>query len=89
MSRLDDAVKWAVRIAMDESHGYDQAKRNNPDYDCSSLISTALNNAGFNVSTSSTTHNLYSQLIDCGFNMVANRKRGDIFLSRKTCSDVY
>lgn len=83
MSRLDDAVKWAVRIAMDESHGYDQAKRNNPDYDCSSLISTALNNAGFNVSTSSTTHNLYPRLIDCGFktiNIEANRKRGDIFL---------
>ena len=73
-----------VDTANDNSHGYDQAKRNAPDYDCSSLVGTALNKAGFNVSKFSWTGNLYQQLINAGFKTVGiNEARlpGDIFLT--------
>lgn len=35
---VEDAVKWMIAIAEDNSHGYDQDNRWGPDYDCSSLI---------------------------------------------------
>ena len=35
---IEKAVEWAISIANDNSHGYDQAHRDGPDYDCSSLI---------------------------------------------------
>ena len=82
MPSLDAAVAWAVAIAQDNSHGYDQQYRNGPDYDCSSFVATALNYGGFNVATNSWTGNLYSQLIDCGFNLVNDSpKKGDVYLS--------
>lgn len=83
MSNLETAVKWMEEIAHDDSHGYDQANRNGPDYDCSSFVGTALNKAGFKVNKSSTTRNLEKQLLDNGFEKMpvgAVRQRGDIFL---------
>lgn len=73
-----------VSIANDEKHGYDQANRNAPDYDCSSLVGTALHEAGFDVSPFSWTGNLKKQLLNCGFKIIGvneDRKKGDIFLS--------
>ena len=68
MANIETAVLYMENIARDDSHGYAQDNRNgNPDYDCSSLVGTALNVAGFNVNKQSTTSNLYSQLIKCGF----------------------
>ena len=85
MPDIEKAVKYMEGIAKDDSHGYAQDNRGgNPDYDCSSLVGTALNVAGFNVSAGSTTRNLYQQLINCGFIELpidAPRKRGDVFLS--------
>lgn len=46
MSVIDSAVAWALGIAGDASHGYDQAKRQGPDYDCSSLVIAAYKQAG-------------------------------------------
>lgn len=48
---LDGAayVTWAVSIANDPAHGYDQDNRDGPDYDCSSLVAYALRAAGYNV----------------------------------------
>ena len=46
MSVADRAVEWALRIARDDSHGYDQGTRWGPDYDCSSLIISAYKQAG-------------------------------------------
>ena len=46
MSVADRAVEWALRIARDDSHGYDQGLRWGPDYDCSSLIISAYKQAG-------------------------------------------
>ena len=67
--------------ADDNTHGYDQKHRNGPDYDCSSLVGTALNVAGFNVSPFSWTGNLEKQLIACGFVKCSKPWRaGDIHL---------
>lgn len=83
MAKVDNYVSYMEKIANDDSHGYCQEHRaGNPDYDCSSLVSEALNKAGFNVKLGSTTRNLYSQLVACGFKPVSKPfQRGDIHLS--------
>lgn len=82
MLNIETAVSWAEQIAADNRHGYSQVHRNDPDYDCSSFVGTALSKAGFAVSKSSTTRNLESQLIKCGFKKChAPWKRGDIHLA--------
>lgn len=82
MSKIEKAVSWAEQIAADDRHGYSQVHRNDPDYDCSSFVGTALSKAGFAVSEYSTTRNLESQLIKCGFKKCsAPWKRGDIHLA--------
>jgi hypothetical protein len=82
MTKIEKAVLWAIAIAADNSHGYSQVHRNSPDYDCSSFVGTALSKAGFAVSEYSTTRNLESQLIKCGFKKChAPWKRGDIHLA--------
>ena len=59
MGNIEKAVSFMITVAKDDSHGYDQAHRNGGiDYDCSSLVGTALNQAGFNVKKSSTTRTL-------------------------------
>ena len=84
MGNIEKAVQFMENIAKDDNYGYDQTHRNGPNYDCSSLLGTALNEAGFNVSKYSWTGNLRKQLLACGFEEIdvnAERKRGDIFLS--------
>lgn len=82
MPEIEKAVLWAIGIADDDRHGYSQVHRNSPDYDCSSFVGTALSKAGFAVSKYSTTRNLESQLIKCGFKKCqAPWKRGDIHLA--------
>lgn len=53
---IDKAVEWAVDIANDDTHGYDQNGRWSPDYDCSSLIIQAWENAGVPVKTNGATY---------------------------------
>ena len=67
MANIYKAVKFMIDTANDNSHGYDQKHRNAPDYDCSSLVGTALHVGGFNVSPYSWTGNLERQLVACGF----------------------
>ena len=84
MGNIKKAIDFMVMIANDNSHGYDQTHRNSPDFDCSSLVATALNVAGFNVSPYSWTGNLEPQLIKCGFvKCSAPFKAGDIHLNYK------
>ena len=76
------AVQFMVTTAKDNSHGYDQTNRNGPDYDCSSLVATALNEGGFPVSRTSWTGNLEQQLRNCGFvDCKPPWKAGDIHLN--------
>ena len=46
MGIIDNAVTWALRIAADDTHGYDQTNRWGPDYDCSSFVISAFKAAG-------------------------------------------
>lgn len=67
MPNIMKAVQFMIDTANDNTHGYDQTHRNGPDYDCSSLVGTALYEAGFNVSPYSWTGNLEAQLREAGF----------------------
>lgn len=82
MPDINKAVQFMIEMANDDTHGYDQEHRNSPDFDCSSLVATALNVAGFNVSPYSYTGNLSRQLESCGFvKCKAPFKTGDIHLN--------
>lgn len=74
MSVNDSAVSWALSIANDNSHGYDQTSRWGPDYDCSSLIIQAYENAGVPVKSNgaSYTGDMVSAFKKCGFKDVTS-----------------
>ena len=55
MSVIDDAVAWAKKIAEDDTHGYDQTNRWEPDYDNSSFIISAWEESGVAVKTNGAT----------------------------------
>ena len=83
MSDISKAVKTAKAIVKDNTHGYDQENRLGPDYDCSSLVATALNSAGYDVPVTAYTGNLSTYLKQCGFKNINDTsvKAGDIFLT--------
>lgn len=70
---ITSAIDWAVGIANDDTHGYDQADRWSPDYDCSSLLIQAYEQAGCPVKTNgaSSTANMRSVFVETGFNEFA------------------
>ena len=69
MSVIDKAVSWAMSIANDNSHGYSQADRWGPDYDCSSLVISAYEQAGIPVRSRGATNtgNMRWPFLRCGF----------------------
>lgn len=75
MSRIQDAVNFAVGIAYDDRHGYSQDNRWGPDYDCSSLMIQSWENAGVPVKSNGATYtgNMYEVFIRCGFTDVTSR----------------
>lgn len=49
-ANIEQMVRWAEQIAADDTHGYSKSNREgNPDYDCSSFVYHAAQQAGFNV----------------------------------------
>lgn len=91
MSAVESAISWMERTALDDSHGYSQINRWGPDYDCSSSVITAYQQAGVPLKTkgASWTGNLREVALKCGFKDVSNQvnlatgtgiKRGDILL---------
>lgn len=91
-AKIDSAVAWAVAIANDNSHGYDQEDRWGPDYDCSSLVCKAYDQAGIDVigCGATNTRTMYNGFIKAGFKDVtskvnvetgANSIKGDVFLT--------
>lgn len=82
MSKAEKAVSWAVGIANDDSHGYDQINRWGTDYDCSSLIISAWKNAGVPLSCTYT-GNMKADMLAHGFEIVTDgtRKAGDVLLN--------
>ena len=69
MGKIEDAVAWAISIANDQSHGYSQADRWGPDYDCSSFVISAWEHAGVPVKRAgaSYTGNMRGAFLACGF----------------------
>lgn len=84
LGNIKKAVEWITGVAKDDTHGYDQSHRNGPDYDCSSLVATALHEAGFNVLPKSWTGNLKDQLLAEGFYLCSYPwLPGDVHLNEK------
>lgn len=82
--KIEKFVKSAVDIANDNVHGYDQNNRWSPDFDCSSLTITCLENANIKVKKygASYTGDMGQALLKAGFEVIENKKykRGDILL---------
>lgn len=71
---IQRAVEWQLEIAADNLHGYSQTDRWGPDYDCSSFVITAWEQAGVPVKTAGATYtgNMYDVFTRCGFQDVTN-----------------
>lgn len=71
MSIIQNAVTWARGIAADVSHGYDQANRWGPDYDCSSFVISAYKAAGVPLACTYT-GDMRGDMLRCGFTVVSS-----------------
>ena len=69
MGVIENAVAWAIETANDPSHGYSQADRWGPDYDCSSFVISAFEQAGVALreAGASFTGNMRGPMLSCGF----------------------
>ena len=90
MSVIENAIAWALEIAGDASHGYDQTSRWGPDYDCSSFVISAFKKAGLPL-TATYTGNMKYDFLRNGFYVVADGSlvRGDVLLHEKNHTALY
>lgn len=95
---VEAAVKWAIAIANDNSHGYDQGNRWGPDYDCSSLVYESFRvGGGFNLPVhSGSTRTMIEDFTKIGFKWLPNLGgsqasllRGDILLNVGAHTEIY
>ncbi len=91
ITKVETAVRKAIELAQNDSHGYSQAGRWGPDYDCSSLVCTVFEEAGIPLKSCGATYtgNMLSAALKAGFVPVplAKRIRGDILLRHTSGSD--
>ena len=91
-SKIEAATTWMENLASDNAHGYSQANRWGPDYDCSSAVITAWQQAGVPVKDKGATYtgNMRSAFLACGFKLVTQSinlatgeglRRGDVLLN--------
>ena len=91
---IEKATQYMINIANNNSHGYDQAYRwgERGDYDCSSLVISAWQQAGVPVKSNGATYtgNMYNIFLKCGFKDVTSSvnlnngsglQRGDVLLN--------
>lgn len=97
---IQRAVEWQLETAADNMHGYSQADRWGPDYDCSSFVITAWEQAGVPVKTAGATYtgNMYDVFTRCGFRDVtgsvdlatgAGMQPGDVLLNHARHTAMY
>lgn len=97
---IQKAVKWAYDIANDPKHGYDQILRWGNDYDCSSFVISAYENAGVLLRENGATYtgNMREVMLKCGFEdvtRIVNFARGtgllygDVLLNTKHHTAIY
>lgn len=100
MSKIESATQWMINLANDNSHGYDQSNRWGPNYDCSSAVITAWQQAGVPVKTNGATYtgNMKSVFLRTGFSEVKSQivlsngsglKRGDVLLNEDSHTAMY
>lgn len=89
---IDSAVNWMIDLATDDRHGYSQINRWGDDYDCSSAVITAWDQAGVPVKAAGATYtgNMRDAFLSCGFRDVkgsvnlytgAGLEAGDVLLN--------
>lgn len=97
---IHKAVKWAYDIANDPKHGYDQILRWGNDYDCSSFVISAYENAGVPLREKGATYtgNMREVMLKNGFEdvtRIVNFARGtgllygDVLLNVKHHTAIY
>ena len=95
---IQSAMDWAIATAADDTHGYSQQTRNgNPNYDCSSFVIAAYDNAGIPVKEAgaSYTGNMKNAFIKCGFEWIPGTPNmedllpGDVLLSERDHTEMY
>lgn len=64
--KVEAMLAWALETAADDSHGYSQAYRTGPNYDCTSFVSTALME-GFGLDKYLSTGGMLTELEEYGF----------------------
>lgn len=96
----EKAISQMEVWAADPTHGYDQAQRWGPDYDCSSAVISAWELAGVPVKTNGATYtgNMRGVFLRCGFEDVtgsvnlatgAGLQRGDVLLNIRHHTAMY
>ena len=99
-SKIESATIWLENLAADNSHGYSQANRWGPDYDCSSAIITAWQQANVPVKVNGATFtgNMRAAFLLTGFKDVtrsvdlatgAGLRRGDVLLNYTSHTAMY
>lgn len=92
MTKIEAAIQWMENAAKDNLHGYDQTNRWGPDYDCSSAVITAWEQAGVKVKSGGATYtgNMLPVFLKYGFVDVTSKVnlatgaglvRGDVLLN--------
>lgn len=93
---IETYLAWALDLANDSTHGYSQIDRWGPaDYDCSSMVVTALRQAGLQTGDASWTGNMRTELSKFGWMIipyngsVSSLVRGDILLHDQNHVEFY
>ncbi len=97
MNRITErALNWALETAKDDTHGYSQLMRWGPDYDCSSFIISAYEQAGLKLKEAgaSYTGNMKTAFEKCGFRAyprqpVSRLEPGDVLLNERHHAVMY
>ena len=93
-TKADEAVALALKWAADDAHGYDQAQRWGPDYDCSSFLISVWETVGVRVKKAGATYtgNMRAAFLRCGFAEVplaGGLRAGDVLLNETRHTAMY
>ena len=96
---VENAVKWAIDIANDDSHGYSLGAWGPDNYDCAHFVITAFEEAGIKLKSSGATYtgDLKEVAKKLGFKVITKwnketgegLKRGDILLNEAEHTEIY
>lgn len=90
--RIEKAIEWAIATANDDTHGYSMSDRHGPNYDCSSFVSYAFKNAGFDVKITNSS-SMISVFSKAGFKAYKKSevtpRRGDIYVQPGSHVELY